>query len=57
MEMRAEIHNTQLKTMEGRPKRSEKMMLKSELQQRKLKEGSKRGDHEFVLRMAEQLKK
>lgn len=49
----AEMHNTQLETMEAYQKRSEEFMLKLEQEQRKLEEDSKRGDQEFFFRMAE----
>ena len=52
----AEMHNTQLETMEAYQKRSEEFMLKLEQEQRKLEEDSKRGDQEFFFRMAELLK-
>lgn len=45
--MIAEMHNTQLKTMEAYQKKSEELMLKLEQEQRKLEEDSKRRDQEF----------
>ena len=57
VEVIAEMHNSQLKTMEAYQKRSEELMLRLEQEQRKLDEDSKRRDQEFFLRMAELLKK
>ena len=47
VEVIAEMHNTQLKTMEAYQKRSEELMLKLEQEQRKLEQDSKRSDQEF----------
>ena len=57
VEVIAEMHNKQLKTMEAYEKRSEELRFNSEQEQRKLKEDSKSRDQEFFLRIAELLKK
>lgn len=52
-----DIQNGQMEAMERAQARSEELMLKLEMEQRKLDEESRRRDQEFFLRMAQLLKK
>ena len=52
-----EIQSLQMEMMERAQSRTEELLIKMETEQRKLDEESRRRDHEFVLRMAELLKK
>lgn len=52
-----EMQNAQVEAIERSQTRAEELMLKMEIEQRKIDEESRRRDQEFFLRMAELLKK